>query len=66
MSGAPALAATSACKGIPKAQCDSAAACSWVKSYKNKSGKNVSAHCRAKSKGSSKVKGKLPAKPKTN
>ena len=65
MSGMPSLAAEkSACKGMAKAQCESASSCGWVKSYKNKSGKTIAAHCRTKAKSASKTK--PPAKPKTN
>jgi hypothetical protein len=64
ISGTPALAAAKACKGMAMSACDAEATCSWVKSYKNKSGKSVAAHCRAK--GKKAVKKKEPAKPKTN
>ncbi len=63
-SGTPALAAAKTCKGMAMSGCQAEATCSWVKSYKNKSGKSVAAHCRAK--GKKAVKKKAPAKPKTN
>jgi len=62
ISGTPALAAAKACKGMVKDACEGESTCAWVKSYKNKSGKQVAAHCRAKGK----TKAKAPAKPKTN
>ena len=45
----PALhAAESACKGLHNANCKQNESCSWVKSYKIKSGKEVSGFCRKK------------------
>ncbi len=41
------------CKGLDKGKCEQADACSWVKSYKTKSGNTVKAYCRAKAKNSS-------------
>ena len=60
LSGTPAFAAAKACKGMAKDACAAESSCSWVKSYKNKSGKQVAAHCRAKGK----TKAKAKAKPK--
>jgi len=37
------------CKGLSQNKCESASDCTWVKSYKTKTGKTVSAYCRAKS-----------------
>ncbi len=45
--GNPALAASS-CKGLVKSKCVGKPACSWVDSYKTKSGTHVKGHCRAK------------------
>ena len=43
------------CKGLSQSKCEGAAECSWVKSYKSKSGNTVDAYCRSKpSKSSSK------------
>ena len=36
------------CKGMSKSKCEGAAECSWVKSYKSKSGNTVDAYCRSK------------------
>ena len=65
ISGTPALAAAKACKGMAMSACEAEASCSWVKSYKNKSGKSVAAHCRTKGKKSVKKKA-TEKKPKTN
>ena len=65
VSGGPAFAAAkSACKGLTMEKCGGESSCAWVKSYKNKSGKTVAAHCRAK--GKKAAKSKAPAAPKTN
>lgn len=37
------------CKGMSKSKCESSSDCSWVKSYKTKTGKSVNAYCRTKS-----------------
>jgi hypothetical protein len=58
LSGTPAFAAAKTCKGMAKDACGAEATCSWVKSYKNKSGKEVAAHCRAKGKTKAKAKPK--------
>jgi hypothetical protein len=42
------LALAMGCKGLPKNQCDTNADCSWVNSYRMKSGKTVAAYCRSK------------------
>jgi hypothetical protein len=42
------------CKGLSKKQCGSNDHCSWVASYKTKSGKTVDSYCRNKPKKSSK------------
>ena len=36
------------CKGLSKVKCDGSPDCSWVKSYKTKTGKTVDGYCRAK------------------
>ncbi|WP_419659958.1 hypothetical protein Dvar_02950 [Desulfosarcina variabilis str. Montpellier] len=36
------------CKGLSKGKCDGSPECSWVKSYKTKTGKTVNGYCRAK------------------
>ena len=36
------------CKGLSKSKCESAADCSWVKSYTTSKGAKVDAYCRAK------------------
>ncbi len=40
--------AATVCKGKSKSQCASSSDCSWVSSYKTKSGAKVSGYCRAK------------------
>jgi hypothetical protein len=50
-------AMASSCKGLSQSKCSANAACSWVKSYKTKSGKKVDAYCRAKPGKSKKVTG---------
>lgn len=55
--------AQSSCKGIAKGKCESSASCSWVNSYKTKSGTTVNAYCRANgSKGAAKTSDKSKAK----
>jgi len=66
LSGTPALAAAKACKGMAMSACEAESSCSWVKSYKNKSGKSVAAHCRAKGKKAATKKKTMEKKPKTN
>ncbi|PID75069.1 MAG: chromosome partitioning protein ParB [Deltaproteobacteria bacterium] len=36
------------CKGLSKAKCEKADDCSWVNSYKTKTGSTVEAYCRSK------------------
>ncbi len=36
------------CKGLEKGKCEKSDSCTWVNSYKTKSGKTVSAYCRNK------------------
>ena len=66
ISGTPAQAAAKACKGMAMSACEADTGCSWVKSYKSKSGKSVAAHCRSKPKKATKMKAKPKNKPKTN
>ena len=60
----PAVAA-SACKGAQKSACSKNDACSWVESYKTKTGTSVKGHCRAKpGKGAAKKAGAAADKAK--
>ena len=43
-----AKAETSPCKGLTEAACGANGACTWVKGYKTKKGKDMSAYCRKK------------------
>jgi len=40
--------AASPCKGLSKTRCGTQSGCSWVDSYKTKSGTRVKGYCRAK------------------
>ena len=58
--------AQNSCKGIAKSKCESSASCSWVNSYKTKTGTTVNAYCRAKSsKGAAKATDKSTKKAET-
>lgn len=58
--------AQNSCKGIAKSKCENSASCSWVNSYKTKTGTMVNAYCRAKSsKGAAKTTDKSTTKAKT-
>lgn len=41
-------AAANDCKGLSKQACDGTQACSWVKGYTRKDGREVAPYCRAK------------------
>lgn len=63
---AGAALAQNSCKGIAKGKCESSASCSWVNSYKTKTGTTVNAYCRAKSsKGAAKATDKSTTKAET-
>jgi hypothetical protein len=44
----PAHAAETVCKGLATQVCSGNAACSWVKPYKTKKGKDIAGFCRKK------------------
>jgi hypothetical protein len=48
MGGDLKAAETSNCKGVDQSACQANDTCSWVRAYKTKSGKQVSAFCRKK------------------
>jgi hypothetical protein len=48
MGGDLKAAETNNCKGVEQAACQANDMCSWVRAYKTKSGKQVSAFCRKK------------------
>jgi hypothetical protein len=60
--------ASKACKGLSQAACSKKSDCSWVKSYKTKTGSQVSAYCRTKSgkKSSAKAKTNKEVKSKSS
>jgi len=49
-------AAESACKGLANNACSGNSACSWVKAYKTKKGKEIAGFCRKKAAHSTKPK----------
>jgi hypothetical protein len=51
--GLPSAAQAAECKGMSKSACEKAEQCSYVNSYKTKSGNEVAAYCRNKGKRSS-------------
>ncbi|MET0108028.1 MAG: chromosome partitioning protein ParB [Candidatus Thiodiazotropha sp.] len=45
----PAAHAAKQCKGLSKSSCNASGNCTWVNSYKTKTGTKVGAYCRTKS-----------------
>ncbi|MES9976136.1 MAG: chromosome partitioning protein ParB [Candidatus Thiodiazotropha sp.] len=45
----PATHAAKQCKGLSKSSCNASGNCTWVNSYKTKTGTKVGAYCRTKS-----------------
>ncbi|MBW9265456.1 MAG: chromosome partitioning protein ParB [Candidatus Thiodiazotropha sp. (ex. Lucinisca nassula)] len=45
----PAAHAAKQCKGLSKSSCNTSGNCTWVNSYKTKTGTKVGAYCRTKS-----------------
>jgi len=51
--GMPTAAQAAQCKGMSKSKCEKTEQCTYVNSYKTKSGNKVAAYCRNKGKSSS-------------
>ena len=62
--GLPSAAQAAECKGMSKSKCEKSDQCTYVNSYKTKSGNKVAAYCRNKGKSSSGSKKKKGDKKK--